>query len=277
MTGWHIRTELMSAYLDGSLDPASVMSVEAHLTGCGQCRSGVPVDEVWLADSWAGIEDVVDRPHRSQVERLLVRAGVPDQLARLVLATPTLCRAWLLAVIGVLALAVGAVALSGGNDVALLIFLVTAPVLPLAGVAAAYGRTVDPAYELHAATPVAGYRLLLVRATAVLVAATLLTGLAIPWLPGPAGLSTAWLLPSLMLTLATLAVGTRFPLPTAAAVLGGLWLTAVLSTQNVDRFLVFQSSAQFGYALAALAFCLVLHRRRRHLDPGESTWESQSA
>jgi Putative zinc-finger len=277
MTSWHIRTDLMAAYLDGSLDAASVMSIEAHLSGCGQCRADIPADEVWLANSWAGIEDLVDSPHRTYAERLLVRAGVPDHLVRLVFATPSLGRAWLLAVILVLALAVSAVALSDGNDIALLIFLVTAPVLPLAGVAAAYGRTVDPAYELHAATPFAGYRLLLVRASSVLVAATLLTAVTIPLLPGPPGLSTAWLLPSLMLTLATLVVGTRFPLPVAAGVLAGLWLAVVLATQGVDRFLVFHPSAQLGYGCAALFFCLVLHLRRRHLDPGEFTWRSRSA
>jgi hypothetical protein len=200
---------------------------------------------------------------------------VPDHLARLVLATPSLSRAWLLAVILVLALAVSAVALSDG--VALLIFLVTAPVLPLVGVAVAYGRTVDPAYELHAATPLAGYRLLLVRASSVLVAATALTAAAIPLLPGPPGLSAAWLLPSLMLTLATLVAGSRFPLPIAAAILGGLWLAAVLATQSVDRFLVFQPSAQLGYGCAALILGLVLHLRRRHFDPGEFTWKPQSA
>jgi hypothetical protein len=277
MTTWHIRADLMAAYLDGSLEASSVRSVEAHVGGCAQCRGGVPVDKVWLASSWAGIEDLVDRPARSLAERCLVRAGMPDQLARLVLATPSLSRAWLLAVVLVLALAVGAVALSDGSSVSLLIFLVAAPVLPLAGVAAAYGRAVDPAYELHAATPLAGYRLLLVRASSVLVAATLLTAVAMPFLPGPPGLSSAWLLPSLMLTLATLVVGTRFPLPVAAAALGGLWLAVVLATQSVERFLVFQQPAQVGYGCAALIFVLVLHLRRRHLDPGESTWESQSA
>jgi len=277
MTGWHIRTDLMAAYLDGSLDTVSVMSVEAHLGGCDKCRADVPVDEVWLVNSWAAIEDLVDRPDRSYVERCLVRAGVPDHLARLMLATSALSRAWLMAVILVLALAVSAVTLSDGNGIALLAFLVTAPVLPLAGVAAAYGRTVDPAYELHAATPSAGYRLLLVRASSVLGAATMLTAVAMPLLPGPPGLSSAWLLPSLTLTLATLVAGTRVPLPMAAAVLGVLWLTVVLATQSIDRFLVFQSSAQFGYGCAALIFCLVLHLRRRHLDPGEFTWEAQSA
>jgi hypothetical protein len=268
MTTWHVDDDLMSGYLDGHLSVARVMSMEAHLVSCARCRARIPADEAWLATSWERVEDLVDQPRLSPVERLLGRV-VPPHLARLLLATPSLSRAWLVAVLLVLAFAVGAAQLSGKDLTVLLAFLVIAPVLPLAGIAVAYGPVVDPAHELVAATPVAGSRLLLVRASAVLIAATLLTGLATPFLPGPLGLSAAWLLPGLMLSVAGLAAGTRIPMQLAAAGLALLWLLAVLVTHGVDPFLIFQLPAQITYACIASLLALVVYARRSHLDPGE--------
>ncbi|TCO60741.1 zf-HC2 domain-containing protein [Actinocrispum wychmicini] len=268
MTGWHVPDDLLRGYLEGRIDPPRAMSVEAHLVGCVQCRAAVPVDESWLAASWDGVQERVAPPRRSPVERLLGRV-VPEHVARLLLATPALSRAWLLAVVLVLAFAVAAARLSDGSPVALLLFLVIAPVLPLGGISVAYGPAVDTAYELHAATPLAGVRLLLVRAGAVLVAATLLTGVAAPFLAGPLGLSAAWLLPALMLTVASLAAGTRVPIPVAAAGLAALWVGAVLATQSLGRFLLFQPVVQLGYGAAAVVCGAVLYARRRRLDPGE--------
>jgi hypothetical protein len=268
MTTWHVDDDLLSGYLDGHLSVARVMSVEAHLVGCARCRATIPVDDAWLATSWERVEDLVDRPRLSFVERLLGRA-LPPHLVRLLLATPSLSRAWLVAVLLVLAFAVGAAQLSDQDVTVLLVFLAVAPVLPLAGVALAYGPVVDPAHESVAATPMAGARLLLVRAGAVLSAATLLMGLATPFLPGPLGLSAAWLLPGLMLTVAVLAAGTRVPMPRAAIVLASLWLLATLVTRGVDPFLIFQRPAQITYACVACLLALVVYARRSRLDPGE--------
>lgn len=268
MTTWHIDDDLLTGYLDGSLGVARLMSVEAHLMECARCRATIPADEAWLATSWERVEDLVDRPRLSLVERLLGRV-VPPHLARLLLATTSLSRAWLVAVVLVLAFAVGAAQLSDRDLPLLLMFLVVAPVLPLAGVALAYGPVVDPAHELLAATPTAGPRLLLVRSSAVLVVATLLTGLATPFLPGPLGLSAAWLLPALMLTVAALAAGTRVPVPAAAIGLGSLWLLATLVGRVVDPFLIFQRPAQITYAAVAVVLAVVLYARRSRLDPGE--------
>ena len=49
------------------------------------------------------------------------------------------------------------------------VFLALAPLLPMVGVALAYGPTADPAYEIAAATPYSGVRLLALR-TAFVVA-----------------------------------------------------------------------------------------------------------
>ncbi|MFF6905713.1 hypothetical protein ACFY9Q_07225 [Streptomyces sp. NPDC012389] len=60
------------------------------------------------------------------------------------------------------------------------LLLVTAPVLPLAGVALSYGRHADPLYEVVTSTPSGGLRLLLIRAAAVLAVSV----------PAPTGLIT---------------------------------------------------------------------------------------
>jgi Putative zinc-finger len=265
MTTWHIPGELLERYLDGALGAPHVLSVEAHLAECADCRARIAVDEAWLARSWDGVEAAIDRPPAA--ERLLSRLGVPPQLARLLLATPALSRAWLLAVLLVLAFGVAAAHLSHGDPVVLLAFLVAAPVLPLAGIALAYGPAVDPAYELQAATPLAGPRLLFLRAGAVLAAATACTGLATPFLPGALGLSAAWLLPALALTLACLAASTRVPVHVAAIGLTAVWVAVTLSTQQLDRFLLFEGGAQVVYACAIPLLAIVVHARQGRLDP----------
>ena len=79
-----------------------------------------------------------------------------------------------------------------------MLFLLVAPLLPLAGVAAAYGPLVDPAYELALAAPLGSLRLLLLRAVAVVA----VDDAARRWpralaLPGLDWTAAAWLLPSL--------------------------------------------------------------------------------
>ena len=148
-------------------------------------------------------------------------------------------------------------------------FLAVAPVLPLAGIALAYGQRVDPLYETQAATPMAGPRALLLRALAVLATAMILTGLATPLLPGPPGIAAAWLLPALALTLATLALSTRFsPLPSAAT-LAAAWLGAVL-VANGHELELFTPTAQAVYGLTALLLLPLIYVRFHH---GEPAWK----
>ncbi|MGW5801493.1 hypothetical protein, partial [Streptomyces bacillaris] len=139
--------------------------------------------------------------------------GVSPRLSRaarvLWAAGPALRGAWAVA-LGVVVL--GALGLSYGAGLGASVrplLLVTAPVLPLAGVALSYGRHADPLYEVVTSTPSGGLRLLLVRAAAVLgvsVPALTLAGAALPPAAGGPG-AAAWLLPGLALTLAALALG----------------------------------------------------------------------
>jgi hypothetical protein len=98
-------------------------------------------------------------------ERLLVRLGVADHTARLLAATPALRGSWLLAVAVTLAFAVLAAWARPGPD-AILAFLCVAPLLPLAGIAVAYGPGIDPTYEIGLAAPLRSFRLLLLGAPA---------------------------------------------------------------------------------------------------------------
>ena len=145
-TKWHVHPGTLDDYLAGRLDPPRVLSVEAHMARCPRCRAAIPAERSWLDDSWAEILDAVDRPRLSPVERLLRVLGVPEHRARLLAATPTLRRSWLLALLAVLAFALLAAQVDGGH---VLVFLVVAPVLPVLAVAAAYGPKVDPMTALR--------------------------------------------------------------------------------------------------------------------------------
>ncbi|GAA4576765.1 zf-HC2 domain-containing protein [Planotetraspora kaengkrachanensis] len=275
---WHLPGELIHRYATGLLDPVQVMSVETHLSRCAVCRKAVPYDKEWLATGWERIEDLVDRPAPRPVARLLHRAGVPEHLATFLAATPTPARGWLVAVGAVLAFAVTAAHLAG-QDPSLAVhapvpFLTIAPVLPLAGIALAYGPHVDPVHELQAATPMAGSRTLLLRALAVLVPAVVLTSVAAPFLPGPSWLAAAWLLPALALTAGTLALSTRVSPRLAAGGLVTVWLGALAVEGGLAGhvFALFSPAAQALYGIAVPILAAFVHRRRAHLDPGESRW-----
>ncbi|MGW1926334.1 hypothetical protein ACWCQ0_45625, partial [Streptomyces massasporeus] len=141
---------------------------------------------------------------------------------------PALRGSWVVAVLLVVGGAFG-LAYGAGVQGARGLLLALSPVLPLAGVAVSYGRHADPLYEITAATPSGGLRLLLTRTAAVLaVCVPLLTagGALLPPLTGFPG-AAAWLLPGLALTLATLALGSFVGCRPAAATLGGGWLLAV--------------------------------------------------
>ncbi|MEU4579844.1 zf-HC2 domain-containing protein [Nonomuraea sp. ATR24] len=257
-TSWHISDELRDRYLAGTLAAPLATSVDAHLGGCAECRAAVPYESAWLEASWGRIETELIRPRPGWGERLLRLGGVPGHLARLLSATPTMSRAWMAAVVAALAFGV----LAARHQAELLpAFLILAPVLPLTGIALAYGPRADPAHELLAATPLAGPRLLLTRATAVLAVATPLALVASPLLPAPPGLSAAWLLPSLAAASACLALSHRLPVPVSALAVGALWLAVVGAGHLTGGWLTaFGPAAQVAYGLIALSLSFRLYR-----------------
>jgi class 3 adenylate cyclase len=205
-----------------------------------------------------------DEARHGSVEALLVRGGIPDHVARLLAATPSLRVSWFGAT--VVALGFSILAAYGKQDP--LMFLMVAPLLPLAGVAAAFGPHVDPTYEIGLSCPVRTSRLLLIRATAVLVATSILAGLASLALPRLDWTATAWVLPSLGLTIAALALATVMRPLWAVGTVASLWVSAVVASEIASSVpdAAFRGPGQVAFFVVVVAGAPLFARRREHLD-----------
>ena len=218
-----------------------------------------------LEANWLAIDAALDVPAASRLERTLTRIGVPEPTARLLLSAPTLRRSWWIAV-GIAMFV--ALAVDGNNASSAAGFVLLAPLVPLAGVAMAYGPASDPSYEAGLATPMSGMRLLLVRALGVLSVTApfvALTGLA---LRSASWLAVAWLLPGIALALITIALGTRWSLRRSAALAGGLWMLTIL-TANARMDTIERLLGPGGQLLAVSfsgAAALVIYLRRTAYD-----------
>lgn len=269
---WHIDPGALARYSAASLDDITSASVEAHLVACGQCRQALTARvelpyAARLDAVWADIVDVLDAPTIRPVERLLIRLGVAEDVSRLLAATPALHGSWLGAVLAVLAFAVAAAHAAPRGFVA---FVALAPLVPLAGIATAYGPGVDPTYEIGLAAPMHAFRLLLLRATAVLATSIALAGAAALALPAVGAAAVTWLLPALALSLASLALaGVVNPL-WASAGLGLGWVTAVgaMNSGAMSQAVLSSGAAQTTWALLAVAAVIVVVARRDRYDVG---------
>jgi hypothetical protein len=283
---WHAGEDLLAGYAAGAVEPVVAWSVEAHLTACARCRSALSahVDAQRLARNRSVLLVRAALPDGGRMGRLVRRCGVPDHLLRLVAATPSLRRSWLLSVIGVLAVVTGEAAavrfgwIPGGGtgrmgrypDPGILApFLLVAPLLVLAGVAAAFLPMFDPAYRLAVAAPFSGFTLLLARAVSALAAALVLVVVAAFVVPGPGWLPVALLLPSLALCAFTLAAATVLDPRGAAVTAGALWaLPALLLAATHVPLLIVQRNAQFACAAVLCASAVVLLARRDRFEWG---------
>jgi hypothetical protein len=271
MTSWHADDTLIAQYLRGEAGALPAAGLEQHLTACAHCRARI-ADRVEVAPLeliWDRIQEEVQAPATSPVQRLLTRVGVPEPDALLIAVAPSLRTSWLLG----LAITLGFVGLGAayGGTRGLAGFLLVAPLVPMAGVALAYGPDVDPSYEVGAAAPYSAVRLLLLRTAAVLATSlplTLAAGLSVPGLSWTAA---SWLLPALALTALVLAAST-WVRPTVAAVGPGLtWLCAVGAAALEHRpSAVLAPELLIAYATLGLGAMLVLHLRIRHLTPRRS-------
>jgi Putative zinc-finger len=282
----HPATGLLASYAAGTLEAVDVWSVEAHLTACAGCRSALTaqVDTGRLARNRSALLTRVALPYEGRVRRLLSRCGVPDYLLALLAATPSLRRSWLLSVAGVLAVVTGEAAAfrsgwpSHGTNAGLTgypspevlaPFLLVAPLVVLAGVAAAFLPMFDPACPLAVAAPFSGVRLLLVRTVAALTAALIpVTGAAFA-LPGPGWLPVALLLPSLALCAFALAAATVVGPRAAAVTAGGLWaLPALLLAAAHLPLVIVQLNAQLACAAVLCTSAVVLLLRHDRFELG---------
>jgi hypothetical protein len=210
----------------------------------------------------------ISAPPRSRFERLLLRLHVPEPTARLVSATPTLRLAWFVSVALVLLFAASTGDASWSDASRIAVLLTLAPLLPVVGVALAYGPHADHAHEVSVAAPLAGLRLVLLRSMTVLAAAAALTSLGVLLAPSAGWLRLAWLLPSLATTSATLALGSRLGMRTAAGAVASAWLVLVVFVAQLadDAAAPFGASGQLAALVVTFIAAVVMATGRRRLD-----------
>ncbi len=276
---WHIDSTVLARYQSAQLTDARMASIELHVTACSSCRALVaqeadtPTDEARERVKRA-VDVHLDTPPGAWVVRTLRRLGVNDSDAGLLNATLSLHGSWLAAC--ALALAFVTLASSAAPEgAALAAFLVAAPLMPLTGVALAYGSRVDPTYEIALAASIPAARIILLRALAVTAPVLpVIVGLSF-FLPGGL-LAFAWLLPAIGLASASLALGTIVPLHRAAIGLAGAWIIGAgsglasaprTSAQAfVQGFAAFRPSGQLMFAAVAAAALVFAVLRRAEFE-----------
>ena len=227
-----------------------------------------PMDplDVRLARTLDVIMGEICAPSRSRFERMLLACRFPEPTARLVAATPVLRWAWFAAVALVLLFAASAGAEQWQPGDQLAVFLALAPLVPVVGVALAYGPLADRSYEVAVAAPLSGLRLLLLRAMAVLATATAISLLTVATSPTHGWLQVAWLFPALATTGSALALAPRLGMRAAASGVAIGWLAIVLTIAQVlnDATAPFRTVGQLGalaVTVVAAAVLIVDHRR----------------
>lgn len=264
--------DVASRYVAGATSPAETMRVEQALDASPAWRGmvGAHVAPERLDQTFAGVLAELDAPKRGWVERVMVRLGMQEHVARLLAATPVMRRSWYVAT--VLVLFFGLVAASPNDgDGSLGLFLAIAPLVPVLGVALAYGPGIDPAHDMTVATPLSGFRLLLLRSVAVLATSVLFGGLGGVLIAREHGIEVvAWMLPALALTSITLALSSFVPTRLAAGAVAGTWLVVVAVVANVaDELAVFEAPAQPAYAVVAAIAAVVVAIRRDAFETTE--------
>jgi hypothetical protein len=273
----HIDEQLLVGYCELSVTAATAAAIEAHLMTCVRCRAELADVTISAEDGlvnqqlvWDGVLERVDRPTRSITERLLGVMRVRPDMAKVLATTPALRLAWLAAVVFVAAFAVAAGRVEGDGP---LLLLAIAPLLPVAGVATAYGPALDPTYEIGVAAPLSGLRLILLRTLAVIATTIPLLAVAALAAPGGGWAVFGWVLPSVALVAITLALSTAISPERAGVVVGVGWLVAVVvlidrdrAGDFVDKSLMFSSSGQTTVAVVAAIGAAIVATRKTCFD-----------
>jgi hypothetical protein len=243
----HPSPAVIARYADreADLDEVTVWSVEVHLEDCADCRALVAAGTA--DDTQALLARVA-----AAVDRGIAAGPAPAPRRRWSAARNRWLvwrlMPWLTMTVAVLGCAVllQAVRPSLPSLVAML-----APVAPLPGVAIAWSRRNDPAWELIAGTPAAGLTMLLRRTAGVL--AVVVPALALA--STRTGVSLALtLLPCLAFTAATIALGAFIGVRLAALALGSVWTLAVVlpAMDTAELPLVLQPGSTLVWALLTL-------------------------
>lgn len=254
MTAHHPGEQLLLRYARGDEDlPADQLwAVESHLETCAACRGRLAPEPV--ADAvWLELAPLLD--HTPQM-----RPARPWRRHLTAWVSPS-AGPWLAMILAVTFVAVLLDRITTLTSDGISLVLLVAPVLPVLGVTASWGRALDPAYELAAATPRAGLPLVL-RRTAGVLAVVVPSLFAAGWSTGAS--LAQWLLPCLAFTAGTLALGGLVGVTRAAIGLIAAWAVAIVApTVALSR-----TSAVFGPAAtpvwaAVLALGLLVIALRR--------------
>lgn len=273
---WHADDGLVDRYLEGLLPFGVSASLETHLLHCEDCRAlltaRVPSRVAARVEAaWAGVREGVEVPPLPWAVRVLRRLGVSESTAVVLATARSMSTAWTAATVVVLAFA--ALAVLTGSDAGRAAYLVIAPLVPVAGVVAAFGPTTDPLAETARATAYPAARLVLVRSAGVAATSVPFAvgmGLAVP---GTVWLAFAWLAPALAFVLVVLAASTWVDPLVAGGVVALGWTVAVMEALRLGTPLVPVAGAtQPAYLLLAAAGAVVLVLRlRRSNAPGGLT------
>jgi hypothetical protein len=225
------------------------------------------VTQARIDANWQAITVELDAPRPGRIERLLARVGVPSWTARLLVATPGLRRAWFVAMAVVIVVGLGAVDAADPRN-GLFTWLVLAPLLPVLGVAMAYGPDSDPAHEITLATPLRGLRLVLIRSAAVIALSVVVLGLVSLLTPELSLMAAGWLVPALACTSVTLAAMTFVAPRHAAAITAVGWLLVVLVARRAaeDPLAAFTAVGQAAAAAVCIVGLIVVWMRRDRFD-----------
>jgi hypothetical protein len=265
-TAWHVPADLLDAWVAGQAGPTVAASVEQHLTACPACRAAVaePVAADGVLDLdrvWSGIADRVEPPSAPVMGRMMRRLGMRSSDALLLGAASAFTASWVAATATVVALTFVMAVVTPSRALAL--YLLLAPLVPMAGVAAAYGEEVDPTHELGVASPYPQLRLLLLRTAAVLlvgVPVTVVAGLVLaPW-----WVAVAWVLPGLALVAVLLVATAWWPTGVAAGTVGVLWAVVAVTAYRLDEVLVLVGTTGLGVSAATLTTGVVVLVAARH-------------
>lgn len=284
---WHAAEAALLAYAHEASSDVESWSVETHLVGCRLCRDrvNVAVGTTELARAVCAhkgrvlslvspqTHDHALSPLRDSSTAHAASADVepgPRHTRHLAIVSRTLLgrTPWFVAITLVTVLTVlldlfwrqFAPGTTWRLDS---IVLLVGPVLPLAGVAFVCSTSTDPCAEVVLSTPSAGLRMVLWRTLSVLVVALPLIAV----LGATSGSVTAGalLLPTLAMTVGTLALGTRVGLDVAAAFVGGAWLVVVvLPSLALTRLAlpVYAEPPLWGWAAVLCVGGLVMHWQR---------------
>jgi hypothetical protein len=255
----HPSERLLERYAAGDAAPADVLwAVEAHLETCAGCRDRLGHAVVRHSPDTAAL---VGRVRERLATEIVRSPQMPARRRRSRSAAPALLPRIAMAVLVVLvAFGLDVADQLSGRQLPSLVLLV-APVVPLLGVAAAWSRALDPAYELVVASPRAGLYLVLRRTLTVLAAVIPLLAVA-GWVVGAS--PARWLLPCLAFTAGALALGEVVGLHRAAGGLVLVWVLAVIGpsviTARSPALLAPASLPGWAALTAAITAVLLLRR-----------------